>query len=123
MRNKPKRFSFNLDQWKCGVMVHAGTTYEAFIKDAKARGLIPKDEILEKPAFPVQAQCVRWPHTRCCGLYFMEAKPCGSVVAHEALHATWHILTSNGIDPSSATEEVYTYTMEHIIREVGKRLW
>ncbi len=122
MRAKPKRFSFNLHTWKTGVFVYTGTSYESFIKRAKQLGIVPKDAIIEIPIIPA-AQCLRYPHTRLVGLWFSEAKPSGSIVAHEAFHAAAHILSTAGVDLNGATEEAYTYTMEHIIREIGKRVW
>lgn len=38
-------------------------------------------------------------------------------LAHEALHATAGILEGRGLKYDGASEEAYTYTMEHIIRQ------
>lgn len=37
-------------------------------------------------------------------------------LAHEALHVTSGILEARGLKHTEASEEAYTYTMEHIIR-------
>lgn len=122
MKAKPKRFSFSLHTWKTGIFVHAGTSHESFIKRAKQLGIVPKDENITTTLLPA-AQCLRYPHTRLVGLWFSEARPSGSIVAHEAFHAAAHVLSTAGVDLNLATEEAYTYTMEHIIREIGKRIW
>ena len=56
------------------------------------------------------------------GIYF-SVLPGGATVAHEALHASWHILERSGVVIGRESEEAMAYHFDWLIRQIGRRLW
>lgn len=56
------------------------------------------------------------------GLYF-STLPGGATAAHEALHASWHILERSGVVIGRESEEALAYHVDWLIRQIGNRLW
>lgn len=56
------------------------------------------------------------------GMYF-SVLPGGGTVAHEALHATWHILERSGVVIGRDSEEAVAYHMDWLMRQIGRRIW
>jgi len=45
-------------------------------------------------------------------------------IAHEALHATWHVLHTVGIENiTEDSEEAFCYYHAYLVREIAARLW
>lgn len=45
------------------------------------------------------------------------------VIAHEALHATVHVMRAIGLEITEASEEALTYYHAYLVREIHKNLW
>jgi hypothetical protein len=45
------------------------------------------------------------------------------IIAHEALHATVHVMRAIGIEITEASEEALTYYHSYVVREIHKHLW
>lgn len=56
-------------------------------------------------------------------IWFKHPKPGGGLVAHEALHAAFHILELSAVRPTAQEHETLAYLQEFIIRQIGLRVW
>ena len=45
------------------------------------------------------------------------------IIAHEALHATVHVMRAIGVEITDASEEALTYYHAYVVREIHKHLW
>jgi hypothetical protein len=55
-------------------------------------------------------------------IWFDSHTPNPGVVAHEALHATSHILSVSGIEHTFETEEAYCYHQEWLVKAIERRI-
>lgn len=56
-------------------------------------------------------------------IWFREVQPPASLVAHETLHATAHMLRQIGMPLTPDSEEAYTYLQQYLIKEIANRAW
>lgn len=56
-------------------------------------------------------------------IWFRDLDPTAGTIAHEALHATKHILEKSGIYLTDETEEAYCYLLGWVVRKITEKLW
>lgn len=108
-----KRLAVNLDIWQWqGTVVTGGTaeTFKELLRDCK----LEPGSITEFAAGASHIEeGVPW-------FIWVEKPDDFETLAHEALHVTFYVLGSRGLEHCEASEEAYTYTMDAITRTVKR---
>lgn len=119
--------------WKCTVVVQAGGTIEEFVSYIKRdlrKHEVDDDDTLERSKEDIIAAarkagglCFKITE-RDVAIWFVDKKPTASIVAHEALHASFRMLEPLNINPDSMSgEEAYAYTIGWLVREISWVVW
>ena len=56
-------------------------------------------------------------------IWFREACPSASIIAHEAFHLAYFVLSERDTPLCEATEEVYAYFQQFIITQIVNKVW
>lgn len=107
-----KRLSVELDVWDYPGYVLVGGSSADF--DAVLAFAYPEDTFDANPHAGGQAYIEEgrpW-------FIWIETPGDTETLVHEALHVTFHVLTSRGVRYSPKSEEAFTYTQDAIVRAV-----
>ena len=107
-------------------MVCGGKQISALNKFEKKIGvqIQNKKEITDNSEQPAAATTLTIKEAKHVCIWFSARVPGGRVVAHEALHATLHVLRRSGIDyGKEEVEEVIAYFLDWLVGKIGRKIW
>ena len=117
------RFLISVDTYSTDVMIYCGGPIE------KAHAHFRKT--IKQPNHDLDLESYR--HTYACNfrlgdfkgnaIWFRDFEPSGHVVAHEAFHCAYWILSRSGVTLGDNSEESFAYLIEHLTREIGRHVW
>lgn len=123
MKKKPKTFLIKVPLWCTGFVVHCGTDYDRFRRDVARRLELDVARIEPAVCNEVQARFVSFNDRKDAALWFRDPCPGGGVVAHEMIHAGWHIMQRSGVGFGDDSEETFAYTVGHLVQQFGQKVW
>lgn len=112
-----KRFHFDDPIYLCRIFVCIGGDIETEM--ARFKRLLGCNFALK---FTRRGCCLQPPETKDVGIWFSD-KPGGGTAAHEAFHASFHILSKSGLKLCGKSEEAFAYHLDWIVREIGNKVW
>lgn len=116
--------TFNLDGYPIGVMLSISSTKEEMIAAASENGCSTATCLKDwhwVPSKLTMGHCAVLPCHRVI-LWFRSAEPTAATLAHESFHAAYGVLPQLGIRLSHATEEVFAYAIDNLVRQLSERL-
>jgi hypothetical protein len=116
---RPRRFQFYIGTWRCDVAVQLGGTPESANRHFGKLFGVEFDSISEH----IDGRMLGLSDNKNVGLWFRDEVPELGTLAHEALHATCHILRLSGVPLTIESEEAYTYLQGYIIRKIAWKGW
>ena len=121
---KPKTFKLYDPIFDVDILVCVATRYEDAQIKWRHKGLgQTKAQILPNDSATRQACVFKITEHKSCCIWFKDVCPGARIVAHEAFHATCHVLGFSGLSLNDGSEEAYAYFLAWIVREIGNRVW
>lgn len=117
---RPQRFVVRCDTWLMSIRVFCGGPIEAAEKEYKKRCA---DVTFEMGRGGLQACVLKCSDSKGVVMWFSDSQPGGGVVAHEAIHAAWHVLEYSGVHLAHDNHEALAYLVDHIVRAIGRKVW
>lgn len=119
--SRPTSFTLYAAVWDTDIAVYCGGSLARANKLFRRRLKIADVEIEDRPS--IIGSNLRIDGIKPTAIWFRDVKPSGSIVAHEAMHATIWVLAQSGVSLTPESEEAYAYMVGWIVREIGKRVW
>jgi hypothetical protein len=107
--------------WKCPVysanlLIAVGGDFTPAAK--KYLKLVREIRDIEEPHKTCKARFFQAAGFKNGVIWFRDTEPSSSIIAHEAFHATYAILSGSGITLSEHSEEAFAYYLESIVETI-----
>lgn len=120
-RNYMKRFKIKDEVYNTVIYISLGGELKSFekylMKQTKCKMNI-EPGTTDQDLF----EALTYYNGRMIGIWFKHVKPHVSTVAHESLHATYHILNSCGMKLNTESEEAFAYHLGWLVENIVKEL-